>query len=320
MNSACPFSQKPLVQIVSLALVALAASAQTSWAQSVDLGTVGGSSGAGAATTTTITAARGTAASVAPSQANLSATQPQSIISRSYIEESTPPTGNFNTILSIAPSVASTPAFNGPGLSDQKMSLRGFQDGEYNVTFDGIPFGDSNGPTHHSTSYFPAAVIGGMVIERGPGNASNIGYSTYGGSVNIFSKAPSQTEGTSVFGSIGTWGTQLEGVSYESGRLKGSDATLQISAQHMQSSGYLTGAGINQNNLTVKYQRPVGDSSLLTLFASPQAVTTYNPDNVSGVTMAQAVAFGKNYYMNNNPKSQEYAGYAPQNKPQTWNT
>lgn len=314
MNSACPFSQKPLVQIVSLALVALAASAQPSWAQSVDLGTVGGSSGAGAATTTTITAARGTAASVAPSQANLSATQPQSIISRSYIEESTPPTGNFNTILSIAPSVASTPAFNGPGLSDQKMSLRGFQDGEYNVTFDGIPFGDSNGPTHHSTSYFPAAVIGGMVIERGPGNASNIGYSTYGGSVNIFSKAPSQTEGTSVFGSIGTWGTQLEGVSYESGRLKGSDATLQISAQHMQSNGYLTGAGINQNNLTVKYQRPVGDSSLLTLFASPQAVTTYNPDNVSGVTMAQAVAFGKNYYMNNNPKSQEYAGYAPQNK------
>ncbi len=196
------------------------------------------------------------------------------------------------------------------------MSLRGFQDGEYNVTFDGIPFGDTNGPTHHSTAYFPAAVIGGMVIERGPGNASNIGLATYGGTVNIFSKAPSQTEGTSVFGSIGTWGTQLEGVSYESGRLKGSDATLQISAQHMQSNGFLTGAGINQNNLTVKYQRPVGDSSLLTLFAAPQAVTTYNPDSskYKGITLAQAAALGKNFFMNSDPNSEAYAGYAPQNK------
>ncbi|MBI3727272.1 MAG: hypothetical protein HY254_02940 [Burkholderiales bacterium] len=32
-------------------------------------------------------------------------------------------------------------------------------------------FGDTNNPTHHSTSYFPARIIGGMVIERGPGNA-----------------------------------------------------------------------------------------------------------------------------------------------------
>ncbi|MFN0004497.1 MAG: TonB-dependent receptor plug domain-containing protein, partial [Burkholderiaceae bacterium] len=262
MNTRCPYPQKHITKVISLALLTL--SGLGAFADTVDLGTVGGSSGVSAAVTNSLKADRGTASSVAPTQANLSATQPQSFISRSYIEESTPPTGNFNTITAIAPSVASTPSTNGPGLSDQKMSLRGFQDGEYNVTFDGIPFGDTNGPTHHSTAYFPASIIGGMLIERGPGNASNIGFSTYGGSVNLFSKAPSATQVQSAYGSIGSWGTQLEGVSYESGRMAGSDATLQLNLQHMQSQGYLTGSGINLNNFTLKYQRPVSDSSLLT--------------------------------------------------------
>ena len=150
MNTQCPFQQKNINKAITLALLTL--SGFSALADTVDLGTVGGSSGVSAAVTTSLKADRGTAASVAPTQANLNATQPQSFISRSYIEESTPPTGNFNTITSIAPSVAATPSVNGPGLSDQKMSMRGFQDGEYNVTVDGIPFGDSNGPTHHSTS------------------------------------------------------------------------------------------------------------------------------------------------------------------------
>jgi iron complex outermembrane recepter protein len=304
MNTRCPYPQKHITKVISLALLTL--TGLGAFADTVDLGTVGGSSGVSAAVTNSLKADRGTASSVAPTQANLSATQPQSFISRSYIEESTPPTGNFNTITAIAPSVASTPSTNGPGLSDQKMSLRGFQDGEYNVTFDGIPFGDTNGPTHHSTAYFPASIIGGMLIERGPGNASNVGYSTYGGSVNLFSKAPSATQ---VQSAIGSWGTQLEGVSYESGRMAGSDATLQLNLQHMQSQGYLTGSGINLNNFTLKYQRPVSDSSLLTIFVSPSNVTTYVTDNANGPTAAQVKAFGKNYVMNNNPASQGFSGY-----------
>lgn len=313
MNLSCPFSRKPFVQILSVAIFSISGS-HLSFADTVDLGTVGGTSGAVAGSTTSIRAEKGTAAAVAPTQANLSATEPQSFISREFIEQSTPPNGNFNTITGIAPSVATTPAVNGPGLADQKMSMRGFADGEYNVTFDGIPFGDSNGPTHHSTSYFPSSVIGGMVIERGPGNASNIGYSTYGGSVNILSKAPSQTAGESVYGSLGTWGTQVEGASYESGRMAGSDATLQLNIQHMQSNGYLTGSGINLNNFTMKYQRPIGDNTLLTLFASPADVTTYVTDNASGPNAAQIAAFGKNYVMNNNVNSQGYAGYNVQGK------
>ncbi len=300
------FKLKKWISLLPVATFGLAG-VGASFADTVDLGTVGGN--AGAAATPSVAAERGTAASVAPAQASLAATEPQSIISRAFIEQSTPPTGNFNTILNIAPSIASMPSTNGPGLADQKMTLRGFQDGEYNVTFDGIPFGDTNGPTHHSTSYFPASVIGGMVIERGPGNASNIGYSTYGGSINMFSKVPSATQQTSFYGSFGTWGTNLEGLSYDSGRMTGSDATLQLNLQHMGSNGYTSYSKIKDDNVTVKYQRPVGDGTLLTAFASVDHVRTNVTDNASGPTMAQVAVLGRTYVMNDDIHSQGYYGY-----------
>jgi len=62
----------------------------------------------------------------------------------------------------IAPSIGAGVSPNGPGLAETKVTLRGFQDGEYNVTSTRDPFGDTNNPTHHSTSYFPARIIGGM--------------------------------------------------------------------------------------------------------------------------------------------------------------
>jgi len=287
--------------------------APASFAQeTVDLGTVGGSGNAGS--TVSVKVAPGTAQAVAPAQASLEATQPQAIISRAFIESSTPPTGNFNTIMNIAPSITTPPTSNGPGLADSKSALRGFSDGNYNVTFDGIPFGDTNGPSHHSTSYFPASVIGGLVIERGPGNASNLGYATYGGTVNLFSLAPSATEQKTIYGSIGRWGTQLAGLTYQSGRMKGSDATLQINLQDMQSNGYLTNSYISDKNATIKYQRPLGDTTLITLFSSYSVVKTDVPDNSNGTTSAQALLLGKNYYLNNNPLSQGYFGYNIQNK------
>ena len=60
------------------------------------------------------------------------------------------------TILSIDPSMTGGDP-NGPGLSDggAKNTLRGLPDGT--AQYDDIPFGDTNGPTHHNISYFPPA-------------------------------------------------------------------------------------------------------------------------------------------------------------------
>lgn len=99
------------------------------------------------------------------------------------------PTAEYSRVVNIAPSLSGDSA-NGPGLSETKTTLRGFSDDQYNITFDGIPWGDTNNPAHHSTSFFLAAVIGAAVVERGLGNASNLGFATFGGSINLVSKKP----------------------------------------------------------------------------------------------------------------------------------
>ncbi len=250
-----------------------------------------------------------TASAVAPTQASLTATEPQSIITRDFIELSVTPTTEYSRIVNVAPSVSGDSA-NGPGLSETKTTLRGFSDDQYNITFDGIPWGDTNNPAHHSTSFFPGSTIGGVIVERGPGNADNLGYATFGGSINLFSKKPLKDEKFSVFGSAGTWNTALAGASYESGRLAGfGNGTVQLNYQHLKSDGYLTLNSIKSDNYLMKVRRPVGESTVLTLFMSANRIKYVQPDNSKGPTLAQVALYGKNYSLNNDPASFNYAGY-----------
>jgi iron complex outermembrane receptor protein len=249
------------------------------------------------------------AAAVAPTQASLDATQPQSIITREFIEKSIAPTAEYSRVVNVAPSVSGDSA-NGPGLSETKTTMRGFTDDQYNITFDGIPWGDTNNPAHHSTSFFPASVIGSAVVDRGPGNASDVGFATFGGSINLFSKKAGAEASTSVFGSIGNWNTRLIGVSHETGRLADwGQATLQFNLQHLESDGNLSLNKIKSDNLTLKFERPLGDSSLLTAFASANVIKYVQPDNNKGPTLAQVALYGKNFSLNNDPTSFNYAGY-----------
>ena len=80
----------------------------------------------------------------APSDSRLDARQPQSVLSLQYISNNVAPTADYATIVNLAPSVSNVET-NGPGLSEAKhTTLRGIDDGGYNVTFDGIPFGDNS--------------------------------------------------------------------------------------------------------------------------------------------------------------------------------
>ncbi len=252
---------------------------------------------------------KGTVSALAPTQASLEATQPQSIITREFIESSVAPTAEYSRVVNVAPSMSGDAA-NGPGLSETKTSMRGFSDDQYNITFDGIPWGDTNNPAHHSTSFFPASVIGGAVVDRGPGNASNLGFATFGGTIALFSKKPLDTHAVSVFGSAGTWNTVLFGASLETGKIADWDnATVQLNFQHLQSDGYLTLNKISSDNMTGKYQRKVGESSLLTLFTSVNKIKYTQPDNNNGPTLDQVAKFGKNFSLNDDPTSFNYRGF-----------
>ncbi len=307
MKKQFAFQPKRLVQLVSLALLTIG-TPQLSLAQTtpVDLGTIGASTAAGAFREEAV---KGTATAVAPTQASLEATQPQSIITREFMDLSVSPIAEYSRIVNIAPSLSGDSA-NGPGLSETKSTLRGFSDDQYNITFDGIPWGDTNNPAHHSTSFFPASVIGGAVVERGPGNASNLGYATFGGSINLFSKKPMAEENTSVFTSLGTWNTQLYGFAYETGRMadKG-DATLQLNYQNLSSDGYLSYSPVKSQNYALKFERPVGDASLMTVFATFNHIDYNMPDKANGTTQFQSAQFGKNYQLDNDPTSMNYTGF-----------
>jgi iron complex outermembrane receptor protein len=302
------FKFNAVSRLVSVALMSLVAS-QMAAAQTaaVDLGTIGASTAAGAFRTDE--ALKGTATAVAPTQASLEATQPQSIITREFMDLSVSPIAEYSRIVNIAPSLSGDSA-NGPGLSETKTTLRGFSDDQYNITFDGIPWADTNNPAHHSTSFFPASVIGGAVVERGPGNASNLGHATFGGAINLFSKKPMSEETTSVFTSLGTWNTQLYGFAYETGRMadKG-DATLQLNYQNLSSDGYLSNSPVKSQNYALKYERPVGDASLMTIFSTYNHIDYNQPDSNKGATLTQIAAYGRNFQLNNDPTSMNYMGY-----------
>ena len=123
-----------------------------------------------------------------PITASVHTYQPQAIISRSIIEDSVPATADFSDVILLTPGASGTSNGGGPGLSESKTVLRGFQDGSYNMTYDGVPFGDSNNPTHHSTAYFPDGTYERIIVDRGPGAATDLGQASYGGNIHLVSR------------------------------------------------------------------------------------------------------------------------------------
>src|SRR5215471_13436484 len=190
--------------------------------------------------TVTVSTALPEAAVAAPSQGSLTARSAQSLISNEYIRNYTSPVSDYAQVLQMAPGTTSNAA-NGPGLGDTKTSFRGFQDGYYNMTFDGIPFGDTNNPTHHSWVFFPATTIGSTVFDRSPGSAATIGPATFGGSVNFLSRGmPSQQQ---LSGSIsyGSFNTKMFDAEFDSGRFGGDGKQrLLVEGHEMRSDGYQT--------------------------------------------------------------------------------
>jgi iron complex outermembrane receptor protein len=248
-----------------------------------------------------------TAPAQAPTQGSLTATEPQSTISRHYIQNSTPPTSNYTDIVKIAPSVSSiTP--NGPGLMEsQGVTIRGFQDGQYNVTFDGIPFGDSNNFTHHSTSFFSSQPINSITVDRGPGDASQIGFATFGGTIAMQSIEPSMTPSASLLGSYGSFNTWLTGAEFNTGDLQQfGDARATFGYTQSASDGYLTGAAQRRENAFFKFEKPIGDDTVLTLFGTYTKIHQNTPYGTSAAEIAQ---FGPDYGLSSNPLSQAYSGY-----------
>jgi iron complex outermembrane receptor protein len=243
----------------------------------------------------------------APSKTPLHVSQPTSVVSQTYIKNNVVPTSNYDEIVKLTPSVTSISP-NGPGMMENMgLSLRGFQDGEFNLTFDGLPIADSNDFTHHSTSYFMAHDIAQISVDRGPGTAATVGTSTFGGSISLQSQNPTAESSLNPYMMIGSYGTQLYGVQYNTGSLpQYNGATAVIDIEQLKSKGYLTNAGQRRRNIFTKIMKPISDTTTLTFAAMYNEVH----QNVSlGATKAQIDKYGPNYGLSNDPTKQNYYGY-----------
>jgi iron complex outermembrane recepter protein len=295
-----------------LALVAVGALASAGQAQAQDgHPTAEGSS----ADELVVTAERNKAAATAPTKGSITETQPESIISSQFIQQVVPATGDYTSVVLIAPSIGGIPS-NGGGVGEtNKATLRGFQDGQYNITYDGIFYGDTNDPTHHPASFFPASTIGTAVVDRGPGAAGDLGQANYGGALHYFSPDVSSAFGIRQNATFGSYNTRAFVTTIQSGEISQLDhAKILLNFDERLSDGELSYSSGKAFNQLAKIQAPVGSNGTLTLFAAYNYTRFYQSDAGPGETWQQVQLYGKDFALTNDPNDEHYWGYNHQAK------
>jgi iron complex outermembrane receptor protein len=203
------------------------------------------------------------AAALAPMDALLDATSARTIITPAFIQNFTSPIADFGEIVNMAPNTFTTSS-DGVGLGQSKTIFRGFPDGDYDIDFDGIPFYDTNTPSHHSWAFFPAQSIGGVDFDRSPGTASTIGPTPFGGSIHLLSRDLDPLQNVRATFATGSFNTYLYDAQYDSGSF-GPSHKLNLTADvhHMQSRGYQTLNIQAQNAGSLKMQYKVSDKTTI---------------------------------------------------------
>ncbi|HUO21926.1 MAG TPA: TonB-dependent receptor [Caulobacteraceae bacterium] len=255
-----------------------------------------------------VTATASKATQVAPVRSSLNATEPEAVITRKYMEETAPRIGDFSTVAAFAPGMIATPQPNGPGLADGgKIQLRGFGDGSYTITYDGVPWGDTNGPSHHGTAFFPNSTIGGVIIERGPGKAEDMGPANFGGSVNLISLPLEEGKSLTQVVTGASFNTEQYITTVQSGDLGG--ARFLANFQELSSDGYLTFNKTWGNSQMFKGAVPITGTGLTLSALYTHTTYLYNKSDVGDADVYQLKAYGNNFSLSNDPTNQTYYKY-----------
>ena len=237
----------------------------------------------------------------APSGNVLDAVSAKTEISGLFIRNFTPPVADFAEVVNMAPGTFSLNP-NGIGLGQGKTYFRGFQDGQYTITFDGIPFEDTNSPTHHSWANFPAQWIGSTDFDRSPGQASNFGPTNFGGSINLQSPDVASSQDIRATAAYGSFNTRLLQLDYDSGAFGPGDKknSLYIDLHQLMSDGYQTFNYQKRVAGSGKYQYKFSDKTRLAIFTGVVDLWTNTP-NTTNPTRAQVAQFGDNYLLSGDP-------------------
>ena len=236
------------------------------------------------------------AAQLAPVKSLLDAGSARTEITSNYVSEYTSPVTDFADIIQAAPGTVSYTT-NGIGNGQAKIYFRGFVDDDYTMTWDGVPFNDSNDPSHHSWAYVPAAAIGYVDFDRSPGTASDIGPSNFGGSIHFFS--PKLSDEAHVRGEVtyGSWNTYQVLGDINAGRFWNKKAHFWLNGDYQSSDGYQTFSPKQDVAVTAKFVYKFSDRTDLSVIGSDMILDAFNNNDP---TRRQLFHHGDNYLYDNN--------------------
>jgi iron complex outermembrane receptor protein len=259
------------------------------------------------------------AAALAPMDALLDETSARTEITSAFIRNFTSPVADYGEIVNYVPGTFTTSS-DGVGLGQSKTYFRGFPDGDYDIDYDGVPFYDTNSPSHHSWAFFPTQAIGGVDFDRSPGTASTIGPTPFGGSIHLLSPTLSPVDNLRLNFSGGSFNTFLYDAEYDSGSFgPGHKFNLTTDVHHLQSHGYQSLNNQNQNSGDIKVEYRFSDKTVLTGYSgviwvdanTPNFSATrcqmygVSPTNaysciISGTTLYPNTGTGLNFLLTNN--------------------
>ncbi|HZB87141.1 MAG TPA: TonB-dependent receptor [Terracidiphilus sp.] len=239
-------------------------------------------------------------AQLSPIKALLDTGSARTEIPNNYIRNYASPVADYTEIVQVVPGTFSINS-NGVGLGQGQLTFRGFIDGEFTISYDGIPFEDTNDPTHHSWVFFPGNTIGGVDFDRSPGTASDIGPTNYGGSIHLLSPQLQTDEGFRANESYGSFNTNLFDFQYNSGLFGAAKkANFWFEGSHLTSDGFQTNDFQIRTAGALKYTYKLSDKTYLSAFSSVVILDNNTPDT-NTPTRGQVAEYGYNFLLASNP-------------------
>lgn len=243
------------------------------------------------------------ASQLSPVKSVLDAGSARTEISSTYVSQFTSPVTDFADIIQAAPGTVSYTT-NGIGNGQAKIFFRGFVDDDYTMTWDGVPFNDSNDPSHHSWAYIPAAGVGYVDFDRSPGTASDIGPSNFGGSIHFFSPHLSDQPHFRLQETYGSWNTNQILGDINSGDFMKGKAHFWLNSDYQTSDGYQTYSPKNDVAVTAKFDLKISDRTNLTFVGSNIILDAFTNNDP---TRRQLFHHGDNYLYDNTLNNSAYA-------------
>ncbi len=260
-------------------------------------------------------AADSIAAELAPVKSVIDAGSARTEITSNYVSEYTSPVTDFADIIQAAPGTVSYTT-NGVGNGQAKIYFRGFVDDDYSMTWDGVPFNDSNDPSHHSWAYVPAAAIGHVDFDRSPGTASDVATSNFGGTIHFFSPEMSNDAHVRAEMTYGSFNTYQILSDISSGSFMHGKAHFWLNGDYQSSDGYQTFSPKQDEAITAKFDYKFSDRTYLSVIGTDIILDAFQNNDP---TRRQLFHYGDNYLYDSTPTNSAYASTSKYyNDPQFW--